>query len=140
MTCLQPKAVEVVGGIPQEILSRLDALASKLNVTVEHLWGVLVGQGPVHSWGLLASNAVFFLFGSLVPCLFFWGWKKLQAVKEDSDYSREPWEIFCCMVGLATVCVWVGIVVTLGSDIPSIITGFANPEAYAFDRVVQTFR
>lgn len=36
--------------LTDELLSRLDTLASKLGVAVEHLWSVLVRQSVLEGW------------------------------------------------------------------------------------------
>lgn len=39
-----------MGDLPQDILSRLDALASKLNTTTERLWPTLVAEERADGW------------------------------------------------------------------------------------------
>lgn len=56
----------------QEILSRIDALAAKLNVAAEHLYGVMVQQGIIEGWSTIIYNSLIFLMFAVV---FFFAYR-----------------------------------------------------------------
>jgi hypothetical protein len=108
----------------EEILSRLDALALKLGVAVEHLWEILVRQGFVEG----VCGAIGLLLGSFGVCVSYKLFKK--AFHDDIDDN------------LAGGCIIAGVIIAILAII-FILIGFFdiqylfNPEYFALNKVLK---
>ena len=111
--------------IVREAMDKLDALASKVGMTVEKLWPYFVRQQVLEAATVLVATAVFWVAAAVVMGKRVW-------IKEqiDIDDGREvPIVIGCVVLGL--ICVVLSIVAI------SMLPMLFNPEYYA---VMDIFR
>ena len=112
--------------ITKEIFTRLDALAAKLGVTAQHLWGVLVRQAGVERTFSIVGMAVGALILVLAVVLFVKATKSLHQEEE---------------VGL--VWLWGGILlsavglVDFFTNLYWLLTCTTNPEYWALKQVLE---
>ncbi len=112
--------------VDPEILKRLDALATKLGVTADHLWGVLVRQARVE----FIVDAGLCLLWITVCFLTGWGLVKLyRSEDDDKDFLvAAVWLLggFFLIGGLASLY--------YASELPGLIM---NPEFWALKQVLE---
>ena len=65
-----------------ELLQRLDALAAKLNTTVEHLWNVLLNQAKIEA----IQDSINALFGLIFVAVGLYSFKRLYHCWKSDDY------------------------------------------------------
>jgi len=111
----------------QEILKRVDALAAKLGVTADQLWGMLMKQASVELW---SSLLWIMLLSLLLVASVFATSRAARRMAKDKDTAND----FLLMIGglLGIVVGTIGIAVTL-SAIPTLIF---NPEYWALKQLI----
>jgi hypothetical protein len=115
--------------VNDELQKELTALAAKLHVSVEHLWGVLVRQAYID--GLSSLATVFFCGAAGVGVLWFFFYRrrqyKLMAEPKERSFlsTNEPLEYL--VMGI----ILVGLVAVAGNNFYWVISDFFNPEFYA---------
>lgn len=112
----------------QEVLSRLDALAAKLGVAANHLWGVLVRQAYVDALGSL-------LFALIAAALTYGFYRVVLYGRAEKWYDGYDTEL--AVVG--TGVVGVGLVVCVVIALVQLVAGIqnvANPEYFALRHVL----
>jgi hypothetical protein len=112
-----------------ELHKELAALAAKLGVSVEHLWGVLVRQAYID--GLSSLVTVFCCAAAGVGVLWFFLYRRRKykltvEPKERFFLSSEPLEYLV----LGTILFF--LVAVAGNNFYWVISDFFNPEFYAF--------
>jgi len=116
--------------LPQEILSRLDALAAKMGTTIEYLWPIIIQQQYNKGIILLCLSILLgILFG-----IGLYSSKKLykRGVANKANRKSEPFFGFAlCMFGLA-MCFF--IFCTLLSEG---LLHILNPVFYAFEYIIK---
>lgn len=106
----------------EEILKRIDALAAKLGVTAQYLWGVMVREAKVE--GSLDG-------GLCVICaaVSFWcGRRAVAMINSEDDVAILP-----------IIIAFVTGVFALGFAYSS-ISGFANPEYFALNGILKALK
>lgn len=106
----------------EEILKRIDALAAKLGVAAEHVWGVLIKQARVEA----ATDAVGFIL-SLVCAYWLIRWARYM-LKTGKDGDGIIWIPFA-------LCAFFVLVAGIGS-FSSIPTNVFNPEYFALKTIL----
>lgn len=131
----------------EELFKRIDALAVKLGVTAQYLWGVLVKQAGVEGVKDLTFVGI---FGLSALALALWArtcFKRSNLRKEGEcgnyaenyvynydqrvNYEIDGW-ISAVVAGILMIPACI-----LTSDA---ITALANPEYWAFQRVMEIFK
>jgi low temperature requirement protein LtrA len=106
----------------------IEDMAMKLGTTVEHLWGVLVSQAVVSS---VTRLGIFFILGFVCYLLF----KHLFVRHTLKDYDDdEKMTLIAIRIGFGVAVI--GVFVAAILIIPTIVTGFVNPEYWALERIV----
>lgn len=108
----------------EETLRRLDALAEKLGVATEYLWGVLIAQSKV----AIVECIVGFIVGGLLLATT-WYLSRKAAAADDYGYEGFALGSGALLLGI------IGIVVLLVATF-SIWTPLLNPEYYALKQVL----
>ncbi len=111
-----------------ELNKELAALAAKLGVSVEHLWGVLVRQAYIDGLSSLVTVFCCAAAGLGVLWFFFYLRRKYKLTAEPKErffLSTEPMEYMA--VGIILVV----LVAVAGNNFYWVITDFFNPEFYA---------
>lgn len=117
----------------EEILKRLDLLATKLQVTVEHLWEVLVKQAI-----LVRYIDGLYIFVSIIS--FIWA---LQFIKSGLILEKNRWDepsglcVFRCVVGFVIIIAALYITGGLSQEL---ITSIWNPEYLALTTLGSLFK
>lgn len=108
-----------------EILKRIDALAAKLSVTADHLYGVLVRQAHI--------TAVVDVFWIVLGFIGIWGgvlWIK-KAIKDFDNGEPFFW------LGIGIICFGA---LLISINFNECVTGFMNPEYLAVDTLKSLFK
>lgn len=119
----------------QEIMVRIDALAAKLGVTSEYVWGVLVKQAHVEAYSLTLIAAVLGLLACMAGFAFRHSLKKLMA--PNVAYADE--EIYgpiCVVTAIASV----GLTAASLVNVYDAITPLLNPEYWALQQVLEVLK
>lgn len=118
----------------EQIIPVLEALAAKLNVTVEHLWAVIMRQAFLSFWfDLLWDISLLSLIG--VWC--FIGQKQLFAKMNDSG------DDFCELAGPLLFLGWVCVAILASVFILTVgdtITKLVNPEYFALETILKALK
>ena len=105
----------------------VEALASKLGTTAEHLWGVLVRQAPIESaCSILVLVA---LFVALAIGAVLIAYKAPRDGYAAIERIEVLWLVWFLLLGIV---MFAAIVST-----PSIVGGFVNPEYWALKEVMR---
>jgi hypothetical protein len=116
----------------EELLQRLDALAAKLGVAVEHLWDVLVVQGYVEGATALALTLV----GASLVVVGVRMLKKNLILLVGADQDEEPrYGVMAFVWGIGAV---VGCIVFATNVI--YVKYLFNPEFYALYEILKLVR
>jgi len=116
----------------EELQKQLASLASKLNVSVEHLWGVLVRQAYIDGISSLCTMLVCMVLGVAAVYAFFHLRRKFQATPERdrlSFYPPAPMDLM--LLGMVLLFL---LMIAL-SNFYWVISDFLNPEFYAFQHL-----
>ena len=111
-----------------EILIR--ELAEKFGTTGQHLWEVMVKQGPISGMINLLVLIVF-IFISFAGYRFL----KKKFVKNPNDPYRNDDEVVVIFWGIWAVCTFI-IVVISATCLSSVITSIINPEYWALKQLL----
>jgi hypothetical protein len=114
--------------VSDELHKELAALAAKLGVSVEHLWGVLVRQAYIDGLSSLVTVFCCAAAGLGVLWLFFYRRRKYKLTAEPKErffLSTEPVEY------MALGIILVVLVAVAGNNFYWVISNFFNPEFYA---------
>lgn len=112
----------------EKILVAVTALASKLGVTAEKLWGVLLKQAPVSGATDLFIVAAWVL-GSIVWVRFVW----------HKTISGDQWEdpfVGILAWGAAVIFLIIAAVM-LNTELEYIVSAFVNPEYWALRQILK---
>lgn len=114
----------------EEILSRLDVIASKLGVAAEHLWGILTKQALVagsYAAILLCLGGVLLYLGSKVKVEKYW-------IKDDY-WTSHPTVEGIKKVLLILIGAWI-----TAYNLYQALVCFINPEYYAYVKLVNLLK
>ena len=110
-----------------ELLKRLDTLAQSLGVTVEYLWEILVRQGTIEGYLMIAGTFIALAFA----LAGVWSFRKgLKYFESDDGDQGIPYTV-------------IGIVVGLAGGVFTIVNGFSaasyflNPEYFALRQILK---
>jgi len=113
-----------------EILQRLDALAAKLGVTSQYIFGVLVRQAKFEA----IENIMAALASSAVSAVCFIVVYRIVKYVRSPKYSHdEEWPFFCSFFSSLVGAVTFGIA---ASFLISIVSLLGNPEYWALERIL----
>ena len=115
----------------------IEALASKLGTTAEHLWGVLVRQAPI-------SGAVDLVLCMLIATVTVWFVALVKnkttapAATEEDRYPHAEWRDDAAFLAWAVALIAgvLALVCVIGSS-QGIAAAFANPEYWALKQLVK---
>ena len=110
----------------EKTLKALEALATKLGTTAEHMWGVLLRQAPI-------SGGIGLLSDALLIFMLYFAWKKLLKVEFsgfDADIKKGG------AYGLLAFVSFLGGIAVLGG-IQLEVAALANPEYWALMQVLR---
>lgn len=121
------------------VFDALNSLASKLNVTVEHLWSVLVKQAWVEVGRLSITWGIIFT-GMLYPIYLMIKWYRYSRAKD----VRSGWKgderfgnylgMLICVVGI--ISIYLGGMVVL----VNLVTNIKNPEYWALREITEIIK
>lgn len=118
----------------EEVMTRLDVLATKLGVTAEYLFGVYVKQAHI----VLFNNILWYLF----VCVFLTSlglWLKYNlkhmTVKRLDDCN--PRAIACLVLLVITGTTVIGTFIGVASSLQNTLTCYYNPEYFAFTKILR---
>jgi succinate dehydrogenase hydrophobic anchor subunit len=114
----------------EELNNQLTGLASKLGISVEHLWGVLVKQAYIDGISSLATTLVCVLLGVGVVYAFFYLRRKFKNTPPQE--WTQPFGVLMEPFGFVILGIVLLAIITIGSDnLYWVISDFCNPEFYA---------
>lgn len=114
----------------EEILKRIDALAEKLGVASEHVWGVLVKQAVLEGAIGLSLWVIATVGLSLTARFVTKELLEMAKYKEDRLFGTVVPAVFVFILvgipGITLLSTWIGKI--------------ANPEYYAFQEILSVFK
>jgi succinate dehydrogenase hydrophobic anchor subunit len=114
----------------EELNNQLTGLASKLGISVEHLWGVLVKQAYIDGISSLATTLVCVLLGVGVIYAFFYLRRKFKNAPPQE--WTQPFGVLMEPFGFVILGIVLLAIITIGSDnLYWVISDFCSPEFYA---------
>lgn len=119
----------------ENLTQLLQQLAEKLGTTTEYLWGVLIKQAPIS-----AVTDLVYLFLVILGGIALYKIHKRFSKEIDGNksiyYEHEWLEISMVFVSFTLVVIFIYYILS----IKGIITGFFNPEYWAFNEVVRLLK
>ena len=124
--------------IPQELLTRLDALAAKIGTTVGHLWQVLITQARVEA--IVAAARVALSLVGVVACCF-WLLSMIRRGRSGEltcDHGYHEGEAYASAIveGVILVAVSLASVIMLLVNLAAFPTLLLNPEYWALQQIM----
>lgn len=117
------------------VIDAVTVLANKLGTTGTHLWEVLVRQAPVSS----IVSMSFYVIGIFLMII---GWKsvfKLLKMSDNPKMDSETCQSIAIFISLISFVI--SILLLLNIDSINIwISGLVNPEYWALQNVISTFK
>ena len=110
----------------KEVFSRLDALAAKLGVTAEYLFGLYVRQAPLEAIYTLMLIAAALISAALLLGSIVLGMKKCSK-------SFEDW---CAAVGTVSGITFVVLLVASVIQASDVLAQLYNPEYWAVKEII----
>lgn len=107
----------------KETTDLINALAEKLGTTAEHLWAVLIRQAPITASMELLLILTLLVAVIVTACL---AWR---CAKKNND------EAVACMT-IISIALFVALIFTTATELPTIVAGFVNPEYWALTQVM----
>lgn len=107
-----------------EILKRLDLLATKLSTTVDHLWGVLLYQARIEAIGDSIGLLIILIAGYWVYRWARW------VVKSGAD------DIIWFPIGASVIA----LTILLFAELSSLPTELFNPQYFALHRIMESLK
>ena len=108
-----------------ELEHRLSALADKLGVSIEHLWGVLVRQASIDGvYSLLIAGAAGAIMAGIVAGYWLVAWRSQSGDPLSTFQNRTFGGVVAGMLVLAFGTMFFG-------SIYNALTDFGNPEYFA---------
>lgn len=112
-------------------------LASKLGVTAEHLWQILVTQAQIDGLFSLIFIIIFSLFTAWFACLVVKKTTKPKAT-DDCRYPNAEWEDDAVGWGFTFLAIFSVItIVLLFKYLPYAVSAIINPEYWAFRQIIK---
>ncbi len=111
-----------------ELSNQLTELATKLGVSVEHLWSVLVRQAYIDGLSSLCTMLICAALAAGVIYAFFCLRRKYEAAEKKELWTYPPPPLDLFFLGM----VLVALLVIASSNFYWVISDFFNPEYYAF--------
>jgi hypothetical protein len=115
----------------EELNKRLAELASKLNVSVEHLWGVLVRQAYIDGISSLCTMLVCMVLGVAAVYAFFHLRRKFKTPDTERLTFYPPPPMDLMLLGMVLLL----LVVIALSNFYWVVSDFLNPEFYALQHL-----
>jgi len=115
--------------VSEELNKQLSDLASKLGVTVEHLWSVLVRQAYIDGISSLTTVISCVLLGVVVLWAFFYLRRKFKPAIEPKEHfilTTEPVQYMVLAIVLAVL------LAVACNNFYWVISDFFSPEFYAW--------
>ena len=114
----------------EDLNNELAGLASKLGISVEHLWGVLVRQAYIDGISSLATTLVCVLLGVVIIYAFFYLRRKFKNTPHHE--WTPPFGLLLEPFGFVILGIVLLVIITIGSDnLYWVVSDFYNPEFYA---------
>lgn len=114
----------------EELNKQLAGLASRLGVSVEHLWGVLIRQAYIDGVSSLGTTLVCVLLGVAVIYAFIYLRRKFK--NKPNQELTQPFGLLLEPTGFVILCVVLLAIITIASDnLYWVVSDFFNPEFYA---------
>jgi hypothetical protein len=115
-------------------LAALDGLASKLGITTNHLYQIMVNQAPVNAIGqliLLVCSTIAVLVFLYIGTTTIWR----AETQEGKATKKQVW-----LIVMSLIIALIATIVFLGTvwHVPDILTGFKNPEYWALKELKET--
>jgi len=110
-------------------IKMIEDMAMKLGTTVEYLWAVLVSQAIVSSVTRLCILSVLVVICYLVYRQLF-----VRRTLKDYDDHDDRMTLIAVRIGFGVVVLLVFVATAL--IIPTVVTGFVNPEYWALQKIL----
>lgn len=117
-----------------KVFEMLNQLATKLNTTVEHLWGVLVNQASIES----ISYIVLYGMAFIMMIVFFIIAYKTAPLAEWNNGNK--FSVIVVSSGVLGTIILVVAAATVVDCFPSMVSGLFNPEYWALEKVTRLLK
>lgn len=111
-----------------ELSNQLAELATKLGVSVERLWSVLVRQAYIDGLSSLCTILACAVLAAGTLYAFFYLRRKYEAAEKKEFWSYPPPPLDLLILGMALLA----LLVIASNNFYWVISDFFNPEYYAF--------
>lgn len=121
----------------EQTANLIKELAIKLGTTTEYLWTVLMQQAFVSS----IIDCIFYIMYFVFMYYMFKGYKYMLGKNEGSPYTRfENMEEGQGILVIFLICISIAFTIAFILTVSSTITGFINPEYWALEKILKTFK
>jgi len=126
-----------VDKLTPEILSRLDALAAKLGVTVQFIWSVLLQQAKV----VAITDLTAAVFTGTVACICCY--KLYTLIKEEAEKDARLLSGWQGAAGARAMIFSLGLIaglIAFFTALPAAITPLFNPQYWALSQILNVIK
>ncbi len=116
----------------EETRKMIEALASKLGTTVEHLWEVLIRQAYISFW----TDILYYLITAAIVLFAVKFSLKAWRKSDESTWNDDEWRMLPIGLCLFALILSIIAVVCVGDT----VTKVANPEYWALKEVLATVK
>lgn len=117
------------------VIEAVNILANKLGTTGTHLWGVLVRQAPISA----ITSMSLFIVGFLLAILGWIAVGKIMTMLGKPDIDNEIAGSIVAIISSISFLISIILLFNIGS-IDIWISGLCNPEYWAFQNLIHTFK
>lgn len=110
--------------IHQDVKTAINTLATELKVTADHVYGVLIRQQMINAIRIIIIDALLLIFSII--------WIIVCVKNTDTDLAK--------ITMAATAISSMITVIVMTGTLPSMLTGFANPEYGAIQDIMKMIR
>lgn len=116
----------------EETRRMIEALASKLGTTVEHLWGVLLRQAYISFW----TDILYYLITVAIVLFAIKFSLKAWRKGDESTWNDDEWRLLSIGLGLLALILTIVAIVCISDT----VTKIANPEYWALKELLATVK
>ncbi len=133
----------------EEVMTKIDVLATKLGITAEYLWATVVKQAYVDFSANIIWICIYLIFGTTyLVYLKTYSIKTMSSIKDDDGsimncsrlYEGHTDAVANLIISLIFGIMFIILTAVIVGNIRGMITSYFNPEYWAFARISNLIR
>lgn len=126
-----------VNMISEKIDSAINALAPKLNVAAEHVYGTFLKQAYVDSITTLSMIGICSVILLILGGVLFWCLRKIIVYERKGENTPDCLDVITGVSGIPFAIILIITIIVFLSEANNIVTGFINPDYIAIETILR---